>query len=312
MGGMRTPQPLPADLARRSFTLEDGRRHGLSDRRLRARDLLTPSRKIRVPRGVQQALVQRIRPYAELYPDAVVSHTTLAELRGVPLPSTLEHGPLHLTFPPGSRGARRRGVATHRAALSPLEVETYSGLRCTTPDRLWLDLAAMAAMTLDALVAAGDYLVCHHRRPFHARTAIVTLDQLAATVASARARRGLSLARRALPLIRVGVDSVKETELRLMLVRAGLSIFEVGVCVVGTGGRQAWVDLGSEAFRVAIEYDGGHHLTPEQQRRDAERRQILASAGYRLVELNKEDLRLGAEHVVSRVVEALRAQGWGG
>jgi hypothetical protein len=201
---------------------------------------------------------------------------------------------------------------SHRADLPPSSVEEYASLRCTALDRLWLDLAGMTGMTLGALVAAGDYLVCEHRRPFHARTAMVPLDQLRTAVAASTGRRGLALAREALPLLRVGVDSVKETELRLMLLGAGLSMFEVGVCVKGAGGREAWVDLASVVFRVAIEYDGAHHLTPEQQRRDAERRQILASAGYRLVELNKADLALGPDHVVGRVIEALRAQGWDG
>jgi hypothetical protein len=48
----------------------------------------------------------------------------------------------------------------HLLTFLPDEVVEYDGVRLTSPARTWLDLAAL--LTVDELVAAGDYLVCSH------------------------------------------------------------------------------------------------------------------------------------------------------
>jgi very-short-patch-repair endonuclease len=65
-------------------------------------------------------------------------------------------------------------------------------------------------------------------------------------------------------------------------------------------------------FRTCIEYEGLHHLTPEQQALDACRDQRVTDAGWRQVKVNSIDMSHGREWVVSRVRQALRMQGWPG
>jgi len=68
--------------------------------------------------------------------------------------------------------------------------------------------------------------------------------------------------------------------------------------------------LGCERYRTCIEYDGLHHLTPEQQAMDAFRDQRVAEAGWRQVKINRIDMERGPEWVASRVKQGLRKQGW--
>ncbi|MSR98729.1 hypothetical protein FYJ28_07800 [Arthrobacter sp. BL-252-APC-1A] len=63
-------------------------------------------------------LTARARPYLELLPDAVLSHTTAARLHGMPLPALYRHeSVLHLAREPAKPAARRRHIRGHRLAL---------------------------------------------------------------------------------------------------------------------------------------------------------------------------------------------------
>lgn len=264
-----------------------------------------------MPRAVEQGLARRAAPYLSLAPGAVVSHLSSLALRGLPLPEALKHDArLHLTVPPGGVQFRRRGVAGHRAALGPDDIETVDGVPVTSPARTLLDIAAMPGVTTEDLVVLGDGLVSEHRRSMYPKVAMIRLPALRATVEAASGRRGSAKAREALALVRVGADSPMETRLRLALARAGLPEPVVGCLIEGEAGRHTYVDLGFPPFRLAVDYDGSHHLTPAQQTRDALRAQEIADAGWRLVVITKEDLRRGDTWVAARVAEVLRRQGW--
>ena len=110
--------------------------------------------------------------------------------------------------------------------------------------------------------------------------------------------------------MRVGADSPMETRLRLAVQRAGLPDVLPDYPVIDELGQPVFVDLAFEKYRIAVQYDGGHHLTPEQQRLDALGAQRLADAGWRQVIITKLDMRQGDAFVVGRIAEALRRQGW--
>lgn len=94
------------------------------------------------------------------------------------------------------------------------------GFAVTSPARTWLDLASL--LGLEDLVIAGDFLVCEYNRGFgRPRQPVVSLEALSEYISRKRRVPGLVLARKALPLLRVGVDSPPETRLRLMLQSAG-------------------------------------------------------------------------------------------
>ncbi|CEA07547.1 hypothetical protein BN1051_00862 [Arthrobacter saudimassiliensis] len=323
---MRVPEPLPSTLST-PFTVAEARQLGLTPGRLRSGDLRLPSRGIRVPvhrggsvgaageaaaRAEQRELAARCRPYLQLLPDAVLSHTTAARLHGLPLPPSYRHEPvLHLTRAPGRGAPRRRHVQGHRQALNDAEVVLLGeGLRVTSPARTWVDLATL--LCADDLVAAGDYLVSEYLRSFGVpRRPVIPLAQLRAYVFGLAAVPGIRAARRAAELLRVGVDSAPESRLRLMLHRAGLPEFTPNEPLLDETGHPAvWADLGCREFRTCVEYDGAHHLTRDQQARDNHRDLLVAELGWHQVKVNAADMRLGEAWVAAKVVRGLVLGGW--
>lgn len=310
---MRKAAELPQELRNGSFTAREARALGVAEGRRKAMDLHVPSREIRVPRGTDQELCGRIRPYIALDPLAVVSHLSAAVLHKMPLPIELEREmTLHLSRHRGCSSPRRKGVTGHRLVLGQLDVVDLAGIPVTSLARTWLDLASMSELDLADLVAAGDWLVSQHNRYLYPRMAKMPLSGLKEYIASVRNVKGLSRARHALTLIRIGVDSPPETHLRLILQEAGLPEFIPDQSVLDDTGVPLWVDLGCEEFRTAVEYYGGHHLSAAQQQSDATRSQRTADAGWRQVVLNKADLKLGPAWVVQRVSQVLSRQGWPG
>ncbi|MDN4642914.1 endonuclease domain-containing protein [Arthrobacter sp. PsM3] len=315
---MATAKTLPAELAARSFTISEGRLSGISPWRSKAKDIHVPSRGIRVPVGPQQSLLERVRPYTELGTPDTVSHYSAAALHSLKLTGspalggpTPVSGLLHLTRP-GSAAPRRRGVIGYRARLEPADVVMLQGVPVTSIPRTLLDLAGTGALTLEDLVVMADDLVCEHVRYQHPRTARVTLEELVRYAGNRRPVAGLRLLRKSLGLVRVGVDSPPETRLRLLFGRSALPVFEPNYVLLDQQGAPLWIDLACPEFRLAVEYDGGHHLTPEQQLADALRNERTIGAGWRQLVINKLDVRNGESWVLTRVRQALRAQGWPG
>lgn len=304
---------LPDPLDGRSFTTKAAEAIGVPRSRTRASDLSLPSRGIRVPRRSTQGMLDRCRPYTELAPGSFLSHTTAAIIHGMPLPQWCNpESVLHLSRAAGSPAPRRRGVIGHRLALQPGDVVDHHGVALTSPARTWVDLAGL--LKLEDLICAGDYLVCSHQRSFgEVKRAIIPLADLGHFLDRHRGLPGIRAARDAFSRLRVGVDSPPETLVRLMVEDAGLPRFDVDWPVFDpTGGIAFWTDLANEEYRTCIEYDGAHHLTPEQQSADARRDAWAAELGWAQVRLNKLDLRQGSAWVTAKTASALRRQGWSG
>ncbi|MEB7505280.1 hypothetical protein [Arthrobacter koreensis] len=315
---MRTPKPLPPSFSE-PFLAADALQAGLTEGRLRASDLRIPSRGIRVPRALDggagdgpAGLAARARPYLQLLPDAVLSHTSAALLHGIPLPAPYRDDPvLHLARGPDKPGARRRNVRCHRLALTPEDVVLFQqGLSVTSPARTWFDLARL--LPLPAMVAAGDWLVSEHGRSYgRPRTAVVSLAELRERVLGWAGNPGIRAARRALELLCVGVDSPPETYLRLMLHDAGLPAFHPNFALLDDAGRPVvWSDLGCPEFRTCVEYDGEHHLTREQQLRDHNRDLLVSELGWHQVKVSALDMRRGSGWVAGKVARGLKLGGW--
>ncbi|MDQ6753105.1 MAG: endonuclease domain-containing protein [Actinomycetota bacterium] len=309
---MRTPAELPEPLRGRSFMLSEADALGVARRRTRDPQLVTASRGIRVPWGVDQELVDRLRPVLALTPDGVASHCTAAVLWRIPLPRALQRAfELHITRPAGHCRTQRRGIVGHSATLGLGDVRVIRGIRVTSPLRTWLDLADI--LDLDDLIAAGDHLVCEHYRIFQQpRLPLVPLPELAAAVLAETRRRGIRLARAATEEIRVGADSVPETKMRLALVRAGLPQSTLNFVVKdATGQHISWPDLAHPEFKVAVEYDGAHHRSPRQKEIDDGRDHQMAQLGWRQVRISSGLIAaFGDTATVQRVTEALTARGW--
>lgn len=114
----------------------------------------------------------------------------------------------------------------------------------TSEARTLLDLAGTGHLTLEDLVVIADGLVCEHPRWQHAATAQLPLAELRGYLARQRCVAGLPLLRKALALVRAGVDSEPETRLRLLFGRSGLPPFEPDVVLIDAQGMPLWADLG--------------------------------------------------------------------
>lgn len=330
--------PLPEGLRARPFVVSEATLAEVPSVRLRGADLHRPSRGIRVPKSCLPDLAALVRSHTALDAATFAVLISAAEILGVPLPPWAEFRPddggpvtaavepvpwgkktgphfrepgrfMHLAREGGGTLPRRKGVAGHRLRVRDGDIIDMAGLRLTSVARTWVDLGSV--LPIGDLVVAGDAIVSEHARSFGPpKKAMVPLAGLRDFVAKAHGIHGVRKARLAVELLRVGVDSPPESKLRLMLNDANLPEFVPNCRVDDALGRPVWTDLGCERFRTCIEYEGLHHLTPEQQAMDAYRDQRVADAGWRQVKINRIDMERGPGWVVSKVKLALRKQGW--
>ncbi|MER7073587.1 hypothetical protein [Terrabacter sp. NPDC000476] len=225
-------------------------------------------------------------------PGTAVCHHTAAALWGAAVP----HSPdVHVAVPDGRRLVVS-GLRAHRPTVVPA-TGRRRGLPVTSPERTFLDLAA--ELDLVDLVVLGDSLV---------HVGVTSPDALR-TAAAAHRGRGALVARRAAGLVRAGAESAMESRLRLLVVLSGLPE-PVLQHPVRTRHGSYRLDLAWPAVRVALEYDGRHHVERERQwARDLGRREALEADGWRLVVAIAGDVFATPGLTLQRLEEALRRAG---
>ncbi|HWR84767.1 MAG TPA: DUF559 domain-containing protein [Rhodoglobus sp.] len=285
---MSTPDP---------FSVKAALAAGVEPSRLRRRDLVVPYRGARAAAS-PLTLVEQCRAYRPvMHPSSWFSHETAAALLGLWLPAVISPD-IHVTTPLPHRAPRMRGVHGHKA-VAPVEVVEHLGLPVASPVDTWRGLALH--LTPDQLVVAGDSMV---RRD----APLTTIDELRRAVI--RGHRGAQRLKAALAMVRADSASARETKLRMLLVRAGLPEPELNVLVLEYPKRR-FGDLVFARWRVIVEYDGRHHLTPEQRAADIVRHEELVAAGWLVVVVVAEHLA-EPHRIVARVAAALRSRGWRG
>lgn len=299
--------------SRFSFTVEEALARGSSYNRLRRSDLAIPSRGVRLVKGSGVTLLDRVAPLTRLgCPDAA-SHATAARLWGIVLPWRVEEDDrLHLSRWKGDTRAKRPAVVGHRTQLTERDVVEIYGVTVTSPARTWTDLAP--ALSVEELVAAGDSLLRHSDAPrrrcdLNLPDPLCTIAEIAEAVDRRRGSRGIVRAREALPLLRSGVDSGPESRLRLLIIGSGLPEPEVNQWILDANGRRvSRPDLMYREFRIAIEYEGEHHLDADQWHSDINRDDRLRAMGWTVVRFTKRHLEPGAEREsITRIRTAMRA-----
>ncbi|WP_426978929.1 DUF559 domain-containing protein [Pseudarthrobacter sp. O4] len=303
---MHPSSTLPPHLSAAPFTVYEARASSLSSARLRSSDLTSAGRLLYLPTGWDYELRSLARALSAATPGAWISHLTAAALLGLWLPSRYRGcRELHLSKPKALPPVRRQGVVGHTVLAFDDELMVLDGIRISTPARTWLDLARI--LPLEDLVAAGDQLVRRPRPELEGRMEPwATVPRLKAMLTRHPKLKGIVKAREATALIRAGADSAPETFLRLALATAGLPEPELQVRVVPGDPYSPAADLGYRQQRVAIQYDGGHHLTREQQSRDNRRDESFNSAGWRCFKFNADDLADDFRGAARRVRHALR------
>jgi hypothetical protein len=212
---------------------------------------------------------------------------------------------LHLSKPRSLPAVRRKGVFGHTVLTLEDEIELVDGIRLSTRSRTWLDLAR--TLPLYDLVSMGDELIRFPRVDFEGRTQPYdTLAGLRILVDRHPNLQGVVRAREALELMRVGADSGPESLLRLAMTDAGLPEPELQVPLRAGDARSPSADLGYRHRRIAIQYDGGHHLGDAQIFSDRRRDKAFESAGWTVLIFDKGDLTDDFQQAIVKLKSVLR------
>jgi hypothetical protein len=170
------------------------------------------------------------------------------------------------------------GVIIRREKCHSDDVAQVAGLPVTGLERTAFDLArhlprAVAVRHLDALSAATG----------------LTAGEVAPLIARYKGARGVRQCQAALGLMDGGAQSPKESWLRLVLMDAGLPRPVTQIRV--TDGRLvAYLDMGWEEPKVALEYDGDQHRTDRQQYvKDIRRAEMFDRLGWQVIKVIRED-----------------------
>jgi hypothetical protein len=172
------------------------------------------------------------------------------------------------------------GVLVWEERIEADEITVANQIRITTPARTALDLArryprGIAIAAVDALVQATE----------------LKLADVELLVDRYRGRHGMKAARTALELVDGGAQSPKETWLRLLLIRAGFPRPQTQITIRNEWGwAEAYLDMGWEDIKVAVEYDGDQHRSSRYQYvKDIRRLEMLGRYGWTVVRVIVED-----------------------
>jgi len=178
-------------------------------------------------------------------------------------------------------GASDPRVTHHDVVPDESERTTIHGIPVTSLARTTVDCAA-SLPPMHGLVVADAAL-----------RAGVDRDLVDDLLARRAGRRGITRARAVVALADAGAESPGESAARFLVLRDGLPVPCTQVPITTRLGT-FWADLGWEAWRLVLEYDGrskyglngGEVLVREKRREDA-----MVEAGWRVLRVTKEDLR---------------------
>ncbi|WP_156252305.1 hypothetical protein [Pseudactinotalea terrae] len=273
------------------FTRAQGEAAGLNWRHFSGPRYQRPLRGVYIEAGV--VLTPAIRARAALLvvgENGAICGVSAADIRGLPVPVCED---THVLVPRGAPRVRMRGIVTHQGTR---KLSQHRGIPVTAMKDTFLDVAKDYPL-VDAVVL-GDAMV---------REGYVSPRQLVAAAAGARGR-GAERARRAAGLVRARVTLPQESKLRLLLISSGFPEPETGV-EVEAAGRRRELDTAYREWRVAVEYDGRHHVERDLQwSEDIERREELNGDQWKVVTVTGMQM-WDPERVIARVRAALASVG---
>jgi len=300
----RTPSPLPEWADGRPFRVKDANAKGVGLERMRSRDLWVPYRGLRFRGPADASVLGRCAAYSEaMAPGQFFSHRTAARILGLPLPwhETPDES-LHVCVYRPDRAPRMAGIVGHDVRAEAVRTVTVNGWFVADAVGVFRQLSA--ELRLRDLVALGDAIVS-------GPSPLATREQLTALAAARPSFRGIATVRDAVPLIRRGAESSRESVLRMILVQAGLPEPALNIDVNDAAGRfLGRGDMVYPNWKVLVEYDGEQHRTEQRQyRRDVDRLEGFAASGWQTVRVLNHHLA-DEIAVVRRVRDALIRGGW--
>jgi hypothetical protein len=279
----------------RPFRRRDGLAAGLTAGELRGPRFRRVATGVYVAAEVAALPLVRAQAVTLLFPGrAIASHATAARVHGAPLPPLPEE---HVTV---LRPADRRyhaGVRAHVARTS--HVVDHGGILVSSINQTFVELAELLGLV--DLVVVGDHWVRQRR---------TTPEQLVSFCARSKHRRARA-AQDAAAYVREGVDSPMETRLRLLIVLAGLPEPTVNLVLRDEYGepiRQH--DLAYEHQRLAIDYDGRHHVELiEEWEKDLKRREAMDDDAWRSIRVVASGIYRDPEQTLRRIHRIARLRG---
>jgi hypothetical protein len=304
--------PVPVD---RPFTYQQARQAGISRNalaRLVEEGLLRRLiRNVYAAAQLRDSLALRAEALALVVPDdAVVTDRTAGWLHGADVLAPGDHE----RVPPVSVFRRHSGtrlrndlVLSGERTLRRDDVVELHGLRVTSPLRTAWDLGRLlhrdsAIGALDALLRVGGF----------ERAALL------AGVERFAKQRGVRQLRELVPLADGRAQSPGESTLRLRwLDQTSLPRPTPQIPVLDDLGRAAcYLDLGVEALKFAVEYDGEKfHSTDADVAHDRERRAWLERRGWTILVVRRDNVygpRRDGEELLHEGILAARARAAGG
>jgi len=217
--------------------------------------------------------IQKVRAVTAAYRDVPIAlhGSTGLQVLGVALPKSAEDWDnCHLSVPKGASRPRRVGVIPH--SLTTLASwTTVQGMPVPNPVDLWVQLRGL---TEDELVEVGDGLV-RRKRP------LMKMDQLRRRLDELAGIPGIEPVRQAARFVLPRTDSIYESRVRMIIVRAGLPTPAVNLPVpVPMVGYTYHIDMAYKEQRIGVEYDGKDHGKDHQIDVDAARHRDLLDAGW--------------------------------
>ncbi|MEH1169790.1 hypothetical protein V6V47_30860 [Micromonospora sp. CPCC 205539] len=228
-------------------------------------------------------------------PDAVLGFHTAARLHGFGVAPT---DTIHLLTLAGSAFPQRQGVTAHQTVL-PIGCPVHIvGLPCASAARVAVDLARTlsrfdALPVLDAALFAGA----------------VTPEELVIEVGKHDRLRGVRQARELVAVADGRAECRQETQLRLLLVDAGIRDYIPQLPVRDCTGRvRCRLDLGDPHRMIAAEYDGSSHLSRQRLRQDRWRHNWLEQQGWAMRYFTSADLYHSPDKILSTLTAARRSR----
>jgi hypothetical protein len=243
---------------------------------------VAPARGVRLPRHLAGDQIALLRSHALTLPaDGFFCNASAALIHELPIPLRLVNGNVVTAVPERQPHSRRNHVRGRRLNIVPSELTVVDGLPVTSAARTFVDLAR--DMSVPDLVALGDDAL---------RRGLMTSDEVHAVLRRRIRYTGKAGARLAISLLNPRSESPQESRVRAHCVLWGFGVPEVQFEVFDEGGRfVARLDMAFPELRLALEYDGEFHATPERRDHDASRRTRLRALGWYVVELTAADVR---------------------
>lgn len=189
-----------------------------------------------------------------------------------------------------------RGIVVWRDTPADDELCRIGEMQLTSPLRTAVDLARK--FPEDVAVAAIDAL---------ARAARLPVADIAAATERHSGQRGIVKARKTIALVDPKAESPRETALRLLIIRAGFPAPQSQCPIYNEYGVLIGVvDFAWPELKIAVEYEGRHHMDPHQIRMDIARIEEMIEMGWIVIRVTSRD---PAEVVLRRIAHARALRG---